>query len=65
MASTFTGADPTWSSPTTRTNGAEAEAAGRRFARLWMHSAMVNVGGEKMAKSAGNFRTLADVPRGA
>ena len=40
---------------------AEAEAAGRRFARLWMHSAMVNVGGEKMAKSTGNFRTLADV----
>ena len=40
---------------------AEAEAADRRFARLWMHSAMVNVGGEKMAKSAGNFRTLADV----
>ena len=40
---------------------AEAEAAGRRFARLWMHSAMVNVEGEKMAKSAGNFRTLADV----
>ena len=40
---------------------AEAEAAGRRFARLWMHSAMVNVGGEKMAKSAGNFRTLAEV----
>ena len=40
---------------------AEAEAAGRRFARLWMHSAMVNIGGEKMAKSAGNFRTLADV----
>ena len=40
---------------------AEAEAAGHRFARLWMHSAMVNVGGEKMAKSVGNFRTLADV----
>ena len=40
---------------------AEAEAAGYRFARLWMHSAMVNVDGEKMAKSAGNFRTLADV----
>ena len=40
---------------------AEAEAAGHRFARLWMHSAMVNVEGEKMAKSAGNFRTLADV----
>ena len=40
---------------------AEAEAAGHRFAGLWMHSAMVNVGGEKMAKSAGNFRTLAEV----
>ena len=40
---------------------AEAEAAGHSFARLWMHSAMVNVEGEKMAKSAGNFRTLADV----
>ncbi len=40
---------------------AEAEAAGHGFAGLWMHSAMVNVGGEKMAKSAGNFRTLADV----
>ena len=40
---------------------AEAEAAGHTFARLWMHSAMVNVGGEKMAKSAGNFRTLAEV----
>ena len=40
---------------------AEAEAAGHRFARLWMHSAMVNVEGEKMAKSAGNFRTLAEV----
>ena len=37
---------------------AEAEAAGYRFARIWMHSAMVNVDGEKMAKSAGNFRTL-------
>ena len=40
---------------------AEAEAGGCRFARFWMHSAMVNVGGEKMAKSAGNFRTLAEV----
>ncbi|MCY3925824.1 MAG: cysteine--tRNA ligase [bacterium] len=40
---------------------AEAEAAGHRFAGLWMHSAMVNVAGEKMAKSAGNFATLAEV----
>ncbi|HZR13876.1 MAG TPA: cysteine--tRNA ligase [Acidimicrobiia bacterium] len=39
---------------------AEAEAAGRRFARHWMHSGMLNVGGEKMSKSLGNFTTLAD-----
>ena len=38
----------------------QAEAAGRRFARHWMHSGMVEIGGEKMSKSLGNFRTLAD-----
>ena len=37
---------------------AQAEAAGHRFAQRWVHSAMVNVGGEKMAKSEGNFRTV-------
>ena len=37
---------------------AQAEAAGHRFAQRWMHSAMVNVEGEKMAKSVGNFRTV-------
>ena len=42
---------------------AEAEAAGHGFARVWMHSAMLNVEGEKMAKSVGNFRTLGDVLR--
>ena len=36
----------------------QAEAAGHRFAAHWVHSAMVMVGGEKMAKSLGNFRTL-------
>ena len=40
---------------------AEARAAGRRFARHWMHNAMLNVGGHKMAKSLGNFRTVADL----
>ena len=40
---------------------AEAEAAGHSFARHWIHSAMVTVGGEKMAKSTGNFQTLEDV----
>jgi cysteinyl-tRNA synthetase len=39
---------------------AQAEAAGHRFARHWMHSGMVEIGGEKMSKSLGNFRTLAE-----
>jgi len=39
---------------------AESEASGHTFARHWMHSAMLNVDGEKMAKSLGNFRTLGD-----
>jgi cysteinyl-tRNA synthetase len=39
---------------------AQAEGAGHRFARHWIHSGMVQVGGEKMSKSLGNFTTLAD-----
>ena len=39
---------------------AESEASGHTFARYWMHSAMLNVNGEKMAKSLGNFKTLGD-----
>ena len=39
---------------------AQSEGAGQRFARHWLHNAMVNVGGEKMARSLGNFTTLAD-----
>src|SRR4051795_10691787 len=39
---------------------AQAEAAGHAFARHWLHAGMVQVGGEKMAKSVGNFTTLAD-----
>jgi cysteinyl-tRNA synthetase len=39
---------------------AQAEGAGHEFARYWLHSAMVNVGGEKMSKSLGNFRNLAE-----
>jgi cysteinyl-tRNA synthetase len=39
---------------------AQAEGAGHEFARYWVHSGMVTVGGEKMAKSLGNFRNLAD-----
>ncbi len=39
---------------------AEAEASGHRFSRYWLHSGMLNVGGQKMSKSLGNFTTLAD-----
>jgi cysteinyl-tRNA synthetase len=39
---------------------AQAEGAGHGFARHWVHSGMVLVGGEKMSKSLGNFTTLAD-----
>lgn len=28
------------------------------FARYWMHNAFINVGGEKMSKSLGNFKTI-------
>jgi cysteinyl-tRNA synthetase len=39
---------------------AQAEAAGHAFARHWIHSGMVEIAGEKMSKSLGNFTTLAD-----
>jgi cysteinyl-tRNA synthetase len=38
---------------------AEAVGAGKAFARTWVHNGMVQVGGEKMSKSLGNFTTLA------
>ena len=34
---------------------------GSRFARYWVHSGMLNVNGEKMAKSVGNFFTIREV----
>ncbi|PSP15720.1 MAG: cysteine--tRNA ligase [Cyanobacteria bacterium QS_8_64_29] len=41
---------------------AQSEAAtGRPLARYWMHNGMVQVGGEKMAKSLGNFTTVRDL----
>jgi cysteinyl-tRNA synthetase len=39
---------------------AQAEAAGHSFARHWIHTGMVTIGGDKMAKSAGNFVTLTE-----
>ncbi len=41
---------------------AQSEAAwGEPFARLWLHSAFLNVDAEKMSKSLGNFVTIAQI----
>ena len=40
---------------------AEALGCGRSFARHWIHNGMVQVAGEKMSKSLGNFTTLAEL----
>ncbi len=40
---------------------AEAVGCGHAFARYWVHNGMVQVDGEKMSKSLGNFTTLADL----
>ncbi|KTD34137.1 cysteinyl-tRNA synthetase [Legionella moravica] len=41
---------------------AQSEAAsGKQFANYWLHVGMLQVNGEKMAKSTGNFFTIADV----
>ncbi|MEE8406888.1 MAG: cysteine--tRNA ligase [Acidimicrobiia bacterium] len=36
-------------------------ASGRTFARYWLHNGMVNLGGEKMAKSTGHVIDLASI----
>ncbi len=41
---------------------AQSEGArGRPFAKIWMHNEMLELAGEKMAKSVGNIASLADV----
>jgi cysteinyl-tRNA synthetase len=40
---------------------AQAVALGRDFAQHWVHNGFVEVGGEKMSKSLGNFTTLVDL----
>jgi cysteinyl-tRNA synthetase len=40
---------------------AQAVALGRRFASHWAHNGFVEVGGEKMSKSLGNFTNLLDL----
>ena len=39
---------------------AQAGAAGHDFARHWIHSGMVTIGGDKMSKSLGNFTTVVE-----
>ena len=40
---------------------AQSRAAGRQFARLWMHNGMLELGDMKMSKSLGNVVTLRNV----
>jgi len=40
---------------------AQAVGAGHQFARYWLHNGMLNVDGEKMSKSLGNYVTLVDI----
>jgi cysteinyl-tRNA synthetase len=40
---------------------AQSQAAGREFARIWMHNGMLEFVGEKMSKSLGNVASLQDV----
>src|SRR5215471_12607989 len=37
---------------------AQSEGAGHQFARHWIHSGMVTIGGDKMSKSLRNFTTV-------
>jgi cysteinyl-tRNA synthetase len=39
---------------------AQSEAAGRQFARVWMHNGMVETDAEKMSKSGGNIFQLSE-----
>jgi len=39
----------------------QSRAAGRPFARVWMHNAMLNLAGEKMSKSVGNALLVSEV----
>lgn len=39
---------------------AQSEAAGKKFAKVWMHHGLLTINGQKMAKSLGNFITIKD-----
>jgi cysteinyl-tRNA synthetase len=40
---------------------AQSQAAGRDFARIWMHNGLLQLDREKMSKSVGNIASLRDV----
>jgi cysteinyl-tRNA synthetase len=40
---------------------AQSRAAGRPFARIWMHNGLLRFTGEKMSKSVGNIATIREV----
>ncbi|MBL7085181.1 MAG: cysteine--tRNA ligase, partial [Candidatus Omnitrophica bacterium] len=39
---------------------AQAEGAGKKFARFWIHHGLLTINGQKMAKSLGNFISVKD-----
>ncbi len=39
---------------------AQSEAAGKQFARYWIHHGLLTINGQKMSKSLGNFVTVKD-----
>ena len=47
--------------PHHETELAQSAAAGQRFARYWMHNAMLNLSGSKMSKSVGNTLMVSEV----
>ena len=63
VASTSTAAASTSSSRTTRTRSPSRRCAHPEgeFARYWLHNGFLNVEGEKMSKSLGNFFTVRDL----
>ena len=63
VASTSTAAASTWCSRTTRTRSPSrcAPTRRRRSPRYWLHNGFLNVEGEKMSKSLGNFFTVRDL----
>ena len=60
-ASTSTAGDRISAFPHHENERAQSAADGRSFARYWIHNGFVEVDGEKMSKSLGNFTNLMDL----